>query len=690
MSVGRRHRRASLEPIERLFRTGTAAGLSDAQLLERFATRHDEAAEAAFAALVDRHGPMVLGVCRRVLNDPNDAHDAFQATFLVLVRKAGAVRRSDSLASWLYGVARRVSAHSRASAMRRRVVEQAAASARPVAWEPGQSAREVWDEVDRLPASLRAAVVLCYLEGLTHEQASARLGWPVGTVRSRLARARDALRSRLTRRGLAPGSALVAVLTPPASALPSLLVEPTVKAAMLVAASDAVEAGLVSVSAASLTQGVLRAMLVTKLKASALAALAAGAVATGTWAVAFQDARPGSPTPGHPGSSSKRLTDREYEAWSRKVNRAYKDKLLKMIESAANLTGMGYLDEAAEQTLQIELTAREWRKALKPSLGETTRVDPTAPGGLPVPRIIPFRGYDDNAVSPEVPPSDKTVPLPDPQPPAAVATTPPPAAPLPPVPPAEGPSSPGLPSNGGIPPEPDMPPTVATLPLPPPLPPSHVAPPSPGASAAPPSAPAPPSPPSPAAEPVPPAIGPDGQFDSTRTYSPRSRPGNPSPDARPNDPTAPRPASRQPAAPQAPAAPRSSDLPPASESGSDRRLDELERKVDRILKALEKNGADRPARQDEQGAAKPVSNLAPTQAAARQLLKAARAHIAKGEYDQARSVAEAVKKLEGVHFGTFDDTPDKVLSSARKRVKDVDASKESSPSAFRTSGGLGP
>src|SRR3954454_13739943 len=111
MAVGRR--RAVLGSIDRLFRAGAATGLSDAQLLERFATRHDEAAEAAFTALVERHGPMVYRVCRRVLKDPHDAHDAFQATFLVLVRKPGAVRSRESLASWLYGVALRVAAHSR-------------------------------------------------------------------------------------------------------------------------------------------------------------------------------------------------------------------------------------------------------------------------------------------------------------------------------------------------------------------------------------------------------------------------------------------------------------------------------------------------------------------------------------------------------------------------------------------------
>src|SRR5260370_41295377 len=125
--MGSRRQRAVLGAIDRLFRAGTAAGLSDGQLVERFASRHDEAAEAAFAALVERHGPMVLRVCRRVLDDAHDAQDAFQATFLILVRRVGTLRRRESLASWLYGVAVRVATRSRAASARRRSGEQAAA-----------------------------------------------------------------------------------------------------------------------------------------------------------------------------------------------------------------------------------------------------------------------------------------------------------------------------------------------------------------------------------------------------------------------------------------------------------------------------------------------------------------------------------------------------------------------------------
>ena len=115
--MGRQSKQSVLRPIGQLFRSGTSAGLSDEQLLEQFVMRHDELAEAAFASLVERHGPMVLGVCRRLLRDPHDAQDAFQATFLVLVRRAGAIRKRGSLGYWLYGVAKRVTARARAGAV---------------------------------------------------------------------------------------------------------------------------------------------------------------------------------------------------------------------------------------------------------------------------------------------------------------------------------------------------------------------------------------------------------------------------------------------------------------------------------------------------------------------------------------------------------------------------------------------
>jgi RNA polymerase sigma factor (sigma-70 family) len=272
--------------ISRLFRAGAAAGLSDAQLLERFLLCHDE---AAFAALVERHGPMVLAACRRVLNDPHDAQDAFQATFLVLVRKAGAIRKRESIAHWLHGVALRVSAHSRADSVRRRAVERRARTGSSIAYETTPADRDVWDEVELLPQDLRAVVMLCYLEGLTHEQAARQLGWPVGTVRSRLARARDRLRDRLTRRGLAPDTAFLPMLSFRARSLPEGFIDATVKAAMLVAARDAGEAGSASASAAALTEGVLRTMFALRLKATVAALLAVGVITSAMGLYARQE-----------------------------------------------------------------------------------------------------------------------------------------------------------------------------------------------------------------------------------------------------------------------------------------------------------------------------------------------------------------------------------------------------------------
>ena len=191
--------------IGRLFGGESASGLGAGPLLERFAADRDS---AAFEALVGRHGPMVLATCRRMLPDPHDADDAFQATFLVLARKAGSIRDPDRLGPWLHGVARRVAARSRALAGRRRSVERPGGD-EPMDTSPdaleGAEVREVLDEeLARLPEKYRAPLVLCYLDGLTHDEAAEALRWPVGTVRSRLAGGRDRLRDRLTRRGLAP------------------------------------------------------------------------------------------------------------------------------------------------------------------------------------------------------------------------------------------------------------------------------------------------------------------------------------------------------------------------------------------------------------------------------------------------------------------------------------------------------
>src|SRR4051812_41594555 len=231
---------AVFRDVHTLFKLGTMAGLSDGELLERFAGRGDEAAEAAFAVLVARHGPMVLGVCRRALNDPNDVNDAFQATFLVLVRKADSVRVEGSLGRWLYGVSRRVSLRARADAAGRSAREVGgveSATAPPGDDDParGELGVVLDEEIGRLPEKYRHAVVLCELEGLSHDEAASQLGCAVGTVKSRLSRAREKLRSRLIRRGLAPsaGAGALALHEQTASAaVPASLAAATVGSAV--------------------------------------------------------------------------------------------------------------------------------------------------------------------------------------------------------------------------------------------------------------------------------------------------------------------------------------------------------------------------------------------------------------------------------------------------------------------------
>jgi RNA polymerase sigma factor (sigma-70 family) len=193
---------------------GTAPGTAaptDAQLLARFARRADE---GAFAALVERHGPMVLRVCRQLLRQPADAEDAFQAVFLVLMRRAGEVRQAELLGNWLYGVALRVAARLRAREARRRSREGQAVAMAEVGAESPETQPDLppllHQELDRLPEKYRAPIVLCYLQGKTNVQASEALRCPLGTVKVRLARARALLRSRLARRGVALSAVLAA------------------------------------------------------------------------------------------------------------------------------------------------------------------------------------------------------------------------------------------------------------------------------------------------------------------------------------------------------------------------------------------------------------------------------------------------------------------------------------------------
>jgi RNA polymerase sigma factor (sigma-70 family) len=268
--------REVLRHLNTLFHCGAAGQLGDAELLGRFVASRDEAAEAAFAALVERHGVMVLGVCRRVLGNRDEAEDAFQATFLVLAKKAAAIARREQLASWLHGVARRAALDARRRTNRQKAREKRLGAMTPVD-PPDQTMtselRAVLDEeLARLPERHRTAILLCELEGLSRREAAARLGISEGTLSSRLARAKSRLRDRLTRRGFAlSAAALASVLSQDAHAviLPPLLVDSTIRVATLVAAGSSL-AGVVSTSVVNLTEGVLKAMLLAKLKFAVL------------------------------------------------------------------------------------------------------------------------------------------------------------------------------------------------------------------------------------------------------------------------------------------------------------------------------------------------------------------------------------------------------------------------------------
>jgi RNA polymerase sigma factor (sigma-70 family) len=246
-------------------------GLTDGQLLECFIHRREE---AAFEALVRRHGPMVLGVCRRVLAHDQDAEDAFQATFLVLVRKAASLTARERVGNWLYGVAYRVALQAKAA----RPVKEKQVNAMP---EPeAVAAPDLWSdlrpildhELSRLPDKYRLAIVLCDLEGRTRQEVARQFGIPAGTLSGRLTTARRLLAGRLARHGLALGSAGVATALSPGAALarvPASLVVSTVKAATHVAMGGAA-ATVVSARAAALSEGVLRTMLRIKLTATVL------------------------------------------------------------------------------------------------------------------------------------------------------------------------------------------------------------------------------------------------------------------------------------------------------------------------------------------------------------------------------------------------------------------------------------
>src|SRR5262245_8846812 len=266
-----------LRQLCRLVGARSVEELSDRQLLEAFAQQHDP---AAFEVLVTRHGPMVLGVCRRVLHDSNDADDAFQATFMVLAKKAGSIRRQEAVASWLCGTAYRIALKARAAAGRRREQERQASEMSNTAVENDKTLwRElrpiIDEELNRLPAKYRVPLVLCYLQGKTNEAAARELGWAPGSMSYRLAIAKDKLRTRLLQRGVALSAAgLVTLLAENASAaVQAPLLDATVQASVAYATGEAAALAAVSAKAVGLADAGMHAFMIAKVKIAAVVAV---------------------------------------------------------------------------------------------------------------------------------------------------------------------------------------------------------------------------------------------------------------------------------------------------------------------------------------------------------------------------------------------------------------------------------
>jgi RNA polymerase sigma factor (sigma-70 family) len=283
--------RGTGQQLKRLFHLGTVSGMTDPQLLEQFVAGNDESAALAFEALVERHGPMVLRVCKMVLHDAHAAEDAFQATFLVLARKARTLRSREHLCNWLYGVAARTAKKTRAIGARQSIRD------REAAWHRSISAvettrdeieddvqRVLHEEIERLPRPYRSAVVVCYLEGMSQSQAACQLRLAESTIRGRLARARKLLGQRLVRRGVALAAGLITLDTIASAAADRISGETaraTTRFALLFLNRGKAMNGAVSVTAHGIANGVLSTMWVHRLKTIAAIVLTVGFLAAG-------------------------------------------------------------------------------------------------------------------------------------------------------------------------------------------------------------------------------------------------------------------------------------------------------------------------------------------------------------------------------------------------------------------------
>jgi RNA polymerase sigma factor (sigma-70 family) len=346
----------TLTHLSRVLGGAAYAALPDADLLRRFAAGPGAAAEAAFTALVRRHGPAVLRTCRRALGHAHDAEDAFQATFLVLARRAGALRLRGALRGWLLEVARRVSAHARADAIRRQAHERRAAADRTMAAHDTDLnlTEAVRAAVRDLPEPFRGPVALCDLDGLSYREAAWRLGCSPAAVRGRLARGRQWLRVALRRAGLAPHPA----------AVPPALAAATARAAV---------GGGKDVSAAVLllVNGGMQSMVLTKVKTAGVCALFVILLAAGAYGLNAQvpnnGTSQGSQQPGvalnHYSSSAAHSTGTATLTLTEAVPAA--ELIARLAQQTQKQRDAGDLDGALTTVRQLEAEARHWQTQLQ-------------------------------------------------------------------------------------------------------------------------------------------------------------------------------------------------------------------------------------------------------------------------------------------------------------------------------------
>jgi RNA polymerase sigma factor (sigma-70 family) len=290
--MGKARNSSAFRNMQMVFTVGTVTGRSDGELLEQVRSADRPNCDAAFTALIERHGPMVLRTCRSILHNDHAAEDAFQATFLVLLRRAPSLWVRESLGPWLHQVASRVSAKARTAAAKRdhhehRAAKQAGAAQLNPCWN--DFAPVIHQELDRLPQRYREPILLCCVEELSREQAAARLGWPMGTLQSRLARGRERLKSQLIKRGIAPGAAIAGTILFEEgcrAAVPSILIEATIQAVGRAALASTANISAISATAAQLIKGAIMFMVRHNLKVFAGVLLTVALVSTGVgvWA----------------------------------------------------------------------------------------------------------------------------------------------------------------------------------------------------------------------------------------------------------------------------------------------------------------------------------------------------------------------------------------------------------------------